>query len=123
MSTPTNLPEPFMFKQMAALKHKHAELERDNLSLNEQIRVSDVAFQGEFDRHKATQQERDKWMAVAILLAKSESCPNCPDRGWYSVQDQYGYEDRTQCEWYYTVYNSRFNAVSAFDKLEKENKQ
>lgn len=98
------------------------ELKRANLSMKEQIRVSDVAFQGEFDRHKATQQERDKWRVTARLLAESESCPNCPDRGWYSVHNTDGEETQVQCNWCYTVYNSRFNALNAFDKLEKENK-
>ena len=42
-----------------------------------------------------------------------QDCPNCPNQGWYAVQ--YTHADGTpdqcqqQCEWCYTMPNSKFN--------------
>jgi hypothetical protein len=38
-------------------------------------------------------------------------CPNpyCNNQGWYPQRNNYGYWEQVQCEFCYTVENSRFN--------------
>ena len=38
-----------------------------------------------------------------------EHCPNCPDVGWYVMEDYQGEPEQIQCEFCYTVRNSVFN--------------
>jgi hypothetical protein len=38
-----------------------------------------------------------------------EDCPNCDNCGWYMVPDSNGEPTQEQCQWCYTVTNSRFN--------------
>jgi hypothetical protein len=37
-----------------------------------------------------------------------ENCPNCDNVGWYMVPDSEGQPTMEQCQWCYTVPNSRF---------------
>jgi hypothetical protein len=39
-------------------------------------------------------------------------CPNCDNVGWYMVPDPEGRPTMEQCQWCYTVSNSRFNSLS-----------
>lgn len=42
-----------------------------------------------------------------------EHCPNCPDQGWYVVQDSWSGEPlQEQCEFCWTVENSVFNLTN-----------
>lgn len=44
------------------------------------------------------------------LLALADDCPNCQNQGWYVVANRNtGEPEQQQCEWCYTVKNSRFN--------------
>jgi len=38
-------------------------------------------------------------------------CPNCDNFGWYMVPDSEGQPTMEQCQWCYTVTNSRFNSL------------
>jgi ribosomal protein S27AE len=52
-------------------------------------------------------------------LIDSRSCPNCPDQGWFMT----GACERVQCEWCETNQDSKFIAISAFQKLKDRLKE
>ncbi len=43
---------------------------------------------------------------------KPESCPYCPDQGWYAKHGcHYGEPEKIQCEWCHVTPNSVFNII------------
>ena len=42
-----------------------------------------------------------------------EDCPNCPNQGWYMVEDSKGDPTPEQCQWCHTVEDSKFNLANA----------
>jgi len=52
-----------------------------------------------------TREEIDK------VVVKLVHCPNCPDQGWYAVEDENGEPEQEQCRFCYVVENSYFNAA------------
>ena len=47
-----------------------------------------------------------------------EDCPNCDNCGWYMVPDSNGEPTQEQCQWCYTVTNSRFNTSLPNDQIQ-----
>lgn len=46
---------------------------------------------------------------IEFLSIKGQHCPNCPDQGWYAIQNRNGDPEQEQCEFCYTVEDSVFN--------------
>tara|TARA_R110000823_G_scaffold62221_1_gene147881 strand:+ start:513 stop:785 length:273 start_codon:yes stop_codon:yes gene_type:complete len=50
-----------------------------------------------------------------FLCSTGDDCPNCPNQGWYAVEyrnaDGTPDQAQQQCEWCYTMPNSKFNLL------------
>jgi hypothetical protein len=68
-----------------------------------------VALCRQFEREITTlRQQLSAYREALENLLEAENCPNCPDRGWYAVQ-QDGVLTQEQCRWCYAQENSVFS--------------
>jgi len=71
------------------------------------ISVSDWKTAGELRK-----MARDAYSSANKQTLEILDCPNCDNVGWYMVPDSEGRPTMEQCQWCYTVSNSRFNSLS-----------
>ena len=63
-----------------------------------------------------SRRQRDELKAQLKSLMTAESCPNCPNQGWYEWRGL----EHIQCEWCYLTANSLFNVRAVMNAEEKK---
>jgi len=49
-----------------------------------------------------------------------ESCPDCPDQGWYGIFRGHGNDEQVQCEFCWSNPNSVFNLMMELDEIQSK---